>query len=256
MERETSGVAAGLAKSRGGDINQLAMIGLLAGGIAHDFNNILNMIRCTASLLLLKLPPESPLFDRLQDIDEQARSGSELTREIMGLMRNDDVEKQTLELNDVIGRSSSFFGRTKKNIKIERTFQPGLWKVKGNRQQIERVLLNLFVNAAQAMPQGGYIRIETSNLDYLPAEGRMKVDMPPGRYVRVSIADTGIGMSPEILASIFRPFASTKKAQGGSGLGLWSAIRIMEKYGGAITAESLPGMGATFNLFFPATDTD
>ncbi len=233
-------------------LEQLAMIGLLAGEIAHDFNNILNVISTAAELILFKLPPDSPVRKDLLLIEGKTRSGSEITRQMVTLMRNDIVEDQTLDLRELLEKSTAFFGRTKRNINIQKNLQTDLWSVTGSRQQIERVLLNIFINAAQAMPGGGEIRIEASNTEYIPENEKVSLKLKKGRYVEVTISDTGIGMTREVLESIFEPFFTTKASTGGSGLGLSSAMRIMDKHGGTITAQSMPGIGSTLKLFFPA----
>jgi len=235
-------------------LEQLAMIGLLAGEIAHDFNNILTVISTAAELILFKLPPDSPVRKELLLIEWKTRSGSEITRQMVTLMRNDIVEDQTLDLKELMEKSTAFFGRTKRNINIQKNVQTDLWSVTGSRQQIERVLLNIFINAAQAMPGGGDIRIEASNTEYIPEKEKVSLKLKKGRYVEVAISDTGIGMIREVLESIFDPFFTTKASTGGSGLGLSSAMRIMDKHGGTITAESVPGIGSTFKLYFPAVN--
>jgi signal transduction histidine kinase len=237
-----------------GHLQQLAVIGLLAGEIAHDFNNILNVISTAASLLLLKLQPDNPIRKELLLIECQSRSGSEITKQIVSLLRNDIVEDQTLDLNEIIEKSSGFFRQTKRNITIQRLFQTDLWAVNGQRQQIESVLLNLLINSAQAMPKGGEIRIETSNLEYIPDNEKISLKLNKGRYVEVSVSDTGTGMTRDVLESIFDPFFTTKASEGGCGLGLSSVVRIMEKHGGTITADSMPGIGSTFKLYLPAVN--
>lgn len=251
---QTDVCRAGNYSSKQSQLEQLAMIGLLAGEIAHDFNNILNVISMAASVIGLKLPPDSSIRKDLLTIENQTKSGSDITKQIATLTRKDTVGSQTLNLNEIVDKSSALFSRTKRTINIEKNLQTDLWAISGNKQQIDRVLLNLFINASQAMPGGGRIRIETSNTEYVPEKEKISLKLKKGRYVEVSISDTGIGMTRDVLESIFDPFFTTKASTGGSGLGLSSAMRIMDKHGGTITADSIPGRGSTFKLYFPAVN--
>lgn len=241
-------------KSRGrrSRFQEPPLVELLAGGIAHDFNNVLNMIRGLTSYILYTLPPGHPLCSKILDIDEQVRSGSELSKELISIVNNNILETQRLNLNEVLKKSSEFFGRTKRSVKIIRDFSKELRPVNANGRQIERVLLNIFLNAAQAMPTGGEIRIKTSNLGKRPRGKKRKLS--EGRFVEVSISDNGIGMDKSVLKEIFDPFFTTKESQGGNGLGLSSALQIMKRHGGTITATSSPGTGTTFKLYFPASE--
>jgi PAS domain S-box-containing protein len=232
---------------------KMEAIGTLAGGIAHDFNNILAGIQGHISLLQMDLPPNHPHHARLQKIEEQVGSGASLTRQLLGFGRGGKYEVKATNLNDVIGKSSETFGRTHKELSVYREFEKGLWSVEADRGQIEQVLLNLYINAWHAMPEGGDLSLATQNV----ALGEMEVKprgLPPGRYVKISVTDTGTGMDEKTRSRIFEPFFTTKGPGKGTGLGLASAYGIIENHGGFITVESERGKGARFDIYLPASD--
>ncbi|MFB3926140.1 MAG: PAS domain S-box protein [Syntrophales bacterium] len=231
---------------------KMEAIGTLAGGIAHDFNNLLMGIQGYTSLLLLDTKSGDITYERLKSIEEQVRSGAELTRQLLGFARGGKYETKTVDMNDILDRTSLIFGRTKKEIAIFKKFQEDLWTADVDRGQIEQVLLNLYVNAWQAMPAGGNLYLETQNLVLDPDQAR-KNSINPGKYIRISVTDTGIGMDDRTRDRIFEPFFTTKEMGRGTGLGLASAYGIIKNHGGYLSVYSEKGHGTTFHIYLPAS---
>ena len=231
---------------------RLRSIGTLAGGIAHDFNNILMGIQGNTSLLLLQLDHASPLRARLEDIEHCVESGAELSARILGFAQGGKYNPVPTDLNGLVQASLEMFSRTRKEIKVHAAFAGDLTTVEIDRAQFEQVLLNLFVNAWQAMPGGGELFVETRNANFDAAQAAA-AGFDPGRYVQVAVRDTGIGIDPANRVRIFEPFFSTKDRGRGTGLGLASAYGIVRVHGGAIAVESLPAHGATFTITLPAS---
>ena len=231
---------------------KMEAIGTLAGGIAHDFNNLLMGIQGRASLMLVDMDSFNPHFEHLRGIEEYVRSAADLTRQLLGFARGGKYDVKATDLNDLIDRSATLFGRTKKEIVTHRKFHSDLWTVEADQRQIEQVLLNLFVNAWQAMPAGGEIYLETQNvvLDdaYVTPHG-----VRPGRYVKISVTDTGTGMDEQTKQRLFDPFFTTKGMGRGTGLGLASAYGIIRNHDGFITVYSEKGHGSAFNTYLPAS---
>jgi two-component system cell cycle sensor histidine kinase/response regulator CckA len=232
---------------------KMEAIGTLASGIAHDFNNLLMGIQGRASLLLMDSEIGHPGYEHLKGIEQYIKSASELTQQLLGLARGGKYEVVPADLNVLIQGSADMFGRTKKEIKIVTKLQPELRTVEIDRTQIEQVLLNLLVNAWQAMPEGGEIAIVTQNIDLLPNDARV-FHVPPGRFVRVGVSDSGIGMDEKTKSRIFDPFFTTKEMGRGTGLGLASAYGIVKNHGGIITVYSEKGCGSTFHVYLPASE--
>jgi len=230
---------------------KMEAIGTLAGGIAHDFNNLLMGIQGYASIIMLEVDSHHRQ-EHLTAIQTLVQSGTHLTRQLLGFARAGRYEVVTTNLNDLIGKSVGLFSRTKKEISIFEKYAEKIWAVETDRGQIEQVLLNMFVNAWQAMPAGGSLYLETTNviLDQLTAKLH---DLQPGRYVKISITDTGVGMDEKTRQRIFDPFFTTKEMGRGTGLGLASAYGIIKGHGGMITVYSEKGQGTTFNIYLPAS---
>ncbi|MBP8695358.1 MAG: PAS domain S-box protein [Syntrophobacterales bacterium] len=233
---------------------KMEAIGTLAGGIAHDFNNLLMGIQGHVSLMLMDVTQEHPHAVHLTGIEDMIRSGATLTRQLLGFARGGKYEVKPTDLNDLLRRSSEMFGRTKKEIKITRREQEGLWVVDADRGQIEQVFLNMYVNAWQAMPGGGELTLATQNM-ILDEQYVKPHKAKPGRYVRISITDTGIGMDEATRQRVFEPFFTTKGRGRGTGLGLASAYGIIRNHGGFITLYSERGHGTTFNLYLPVSSS-
>ncbi|MFH1079976.1 MAG: PAS domain S-box protein [Pseudomonadota bacterium] len=233
---------------------KLEAVGTLAGGIAHDFNNLLMGILGYASLMLLDIDNRHPHYEKLKAIETQAKSGADLTRQLLGVARAGRYEVKPTNLNELIHKTASLFGRTKKEIRIHEKYDASPWNVDCDRGQIEQVLLNLFVNAWQAMPGGGEIYLETRNID-LDESYTKPFSVVPGRYIKISVTDTGTGMDEKTQARIFDPFFTTKEMGRGTGLGLASAYGIVKGHAGLINVYSERGHGTTFNIYLPASNT-
>ena len=234
---------------------KMEAIGTLAGGIAHDFNNLLMGIQGYTSLMLFKTEPGQPHYDKLKSIEEQARSGAELTRQLLGFARRGKYEVKPTNLNGVIEKTSAMFGRTKRQITINRKFQEDLWITEVDQGQIEQVLLNLYVNAWQAMPGGGELFLETRNV-ILEEDSAKRYSIKPGKYVKMSVTDTGVGMDDKTKERIFEPFFTTKEMGRGTGLGLASVYGIINSHGGFINVYSEKGYGTTFGIYFPTSEKE
>ncbi len=232
---------------------KMESIGTLAGGIAHDFNNLLMGIQGYASLMLMALDAGHPHYEKLRAIEEQVQSGADLTRQLLGFARGGRYEVKPTDLNDLIRKTAAMFGRTKKEIRIHEKYGEGLRAVDADRGQMDQVLLNLFVNAWQAMPGGGDLFLETDNVD-LDAAYVAPYAIKPGPYVKICITDTGVGMDEKTKQRIFDPFFTTREMGRGTGLGLASAYGIIKGHGGFINVYSEKGHGTTFNIYLPASD--
>ena len=232
---------------------KMEAVGTLAGGIAHDFNNLLTGIQGYTSLMLLDMNICHPLYEKLKGIEDQVKSGAELTKQLLGFTRGGKYDISVVDLNGIIDKTSSMFGRTKKEIRIHRKYEEDLQAVEVDRGQIEQVLLNMYVNAWQAMPGGGDLYLETANI-VLDEDYVKPFSVDPGRYVKISVTDTGIGMDEQTKSRIFEPFFTTKEMGRGTGLGLASAYGIVKGHNGIINVYSEKGHGATFTIYLPASD--
>jgi two-component system cell cycle sensor histidine kinase/response regulator CckA len=189
----------------------------------------------------------------LQSIEQQVISGSGLTRQLLGFARRGRYEPKPTDLNEIMKRTVNMFGRTRKEIVIHVQYSSDLWTAEVDQGQIEQVTLNLLVNSWQAMPGGGHLFLATGNVD-LSAEFTRPQECEPGRYVYISVTDTGVGMDAKTMERIFDPFFTTKEMKHGTGLGLASAYGIIKTHGGMITVESEKGQGSTFHIYLPASD--
>ncbi len=230
-------------------------LGRLAGGIAHDFNNLLGVIVGYADLVLRRLADQDPLRQKIEEIAKAAERGAGLTRQLLAYGRKQVLALTVVDLNDAVGNVSEMLSRLIGE-DVELVLEPGpeLARVRVDRGQIEQVLLNLAANARDAMPQGGKLRLRTSNEDVDENDPRRRGLMPPGRYVRLAVSDTGVGMSEEVLSHMFEPFFTTKEHGRGTGLGLPTVYGIVKQSSGFIWVDSTPGGGATFEIFLPAVE--
>jgi PAS domain S-box-containing protein len=233
---------------------RLESIGTLAGGVAHDFNNLLMAIQGNTSLALTKMNPSHSAYDKLKNITTYVQDASALTKQLLGFARGGKYEVKATQLNELIQKTAQMFGRTKKEITISVQSQQDLWLVAVDRGQIEQVLLNLLVNAWQAMPSGGQIYIQTSNVELDIAYAKA-YNVKPGRYTKISVTDTGMGMERSVQNKIFEPFFTTKDRGRGTGLGLASAYGIIKNHDGIINVYSEKGKGTTFTLYLPSVET-
>ena len=230
-------------------------IGTLAGGIAHDFNNILMGIQGYASLVKSEFEHGSNEYKRLANIDAYVFSGAEMAKQLLGFAQKTSQETSLINLNYLLKMTAKLFGRTKKDIRIELSLDKQLWGTIVDEGLIKQVVMNLFVNAWQAMPEGGKILIKSENI----IVDELKVDefglVKSGAYVKVTVIDTGIEMNDEIMARIFDPFFTTKERGQGTGLGLATAYGIIKSHKGIFKVKSKPGKGSAFIFFLPATNT-
>jgi CheY-like chemotaxis protein len=228
-------------------------MGTLAGGIAHDFNNLLMGILGNASVILAKMGTDNPDYEKLKTIEKLVRSGSSLTSQLLGYARKGRYVVKPISLNQLVEDSTETFGRTRKEIIVQKDLAEDLFAVEAEEGQIEQVLFNLYVNAADAMPGGGKLILRTRNSSHEEMKG--KVYQPKtGSYVVLEVTDTGVGMDQKTVKRIFDPFFTTKEMGRGTGLGLASAYGIIKGHGGYIEADSKEGKGTTFAVYLPATD--
>jgi len=232
---------------------KLEAIGTLAGGIAHDFNNLLMGIQGNASLLLFNMDPDDPRRQKLKNIEKYVRSGADLTKQLLGFARRGKYEVKRLDLCRLLADGTRMFGRTRKDIRLLLNCADDLWSVRADRGQLEQVLLNLYVNAGQAMPEGGGLFIEAVNQPLDPRQAE-SLQIEPGPYVKISVRDTGVGMDEALQQKIFDPFFTTRAVGRGTGLGLASAYGIVKNHGGTLTVDSRRGEGAAFTIYLPASD--
>ena len=231
---------------------KMEAVGTLAGGVAHDFNNLLMGIQGRTSLMLLDMEPIHPQFKHLREIENYIQRAAKLTKQLLGFARGGKYEVKPTDVNDLIEKSAQMFGRTKKEITFHKTYHDRIWTIDVDRSQIDQVLLNMFVNAWQAMPAGGDLYIQTKN-ELLDENVAGVYGIRPGKYVAISITDTGIGMDEQTLKRVFDPFFTSKNSEMATGLGLASAYGIIKNHEGMIIAESDKGQGSTFNIYLPAT---
>ena len=232
---------------------KMEAVGTLAGGIAHDFNNLLMGIQGCASLISFHIDANHPGFEYVNRIEDYIKNAANLTRQLLGFARSGKYEVKSTDMNEIIDKSSDMFGRTKKEITIHKKSQADIWTVEVDPSQIEQVLLNLFVNAWQAMSGTGELYLQTENVT-LNDNDVKPYGVNPGRYVKISVTDTGIGIDKTIQHRIFDPFFTTKEVSRGTGLGLASAYGIIKSHGGIINVHSRKGEGTTFNIFLPASE--
>lgn len=228
-------------------------IGKLAGGVAHDFNNILMIIQGYISLIMMKCGHEDPLYSKLRTVEENIQRGADLTRQLLGFAKEGKYEIRPLSVNELLRKSTGFFIETKKEIAADLQLDKNIPSVDADASQLEQVFLNIFINAAHVMPDGGHLCIRTSCVTLNEPEAKAS-DTKPGNYVKIAITDTGTGMDEETLKRIFEPFFTTKAEHGGTGLGLASAYGIIRNHGGVINAFSVPGKGTTFNIYLPVSE--
>ncbi len=228
-------------------------IGQLAGGVAHDFNNVLSVIIGYSDFLLTRLAVTDPNRESAEQILKAAERAARLTNQLLAFSRKQTLQPEILNLNAHITSLEPLLRRLIGE-DIELTFLPAaiLSSVKADPSQIEQVFINLIVNARDAMPNGGTIVIQTSNVTLTDQSAARHSDLKPGDYVKVSVTDTGCGMSPEVQMRIYEPFFTTKPEGKGTGLGLPTCYGIVKQNGGGITLESAIGCGTTFNIFLPA----
>lgn len=233
--------------------SKLEAVGRLAGGVAHDFNNLLTIITGSAGLALAHsdLPPS--IRTSVEEIRQASDRAAALTHQLLTFSRRQQFEPEVVNLNPVIGDISRMVRRLiGEDIELNLSLNPALWCIRADAGQVEQVILNLAVNARDAMPDGGTLSIETANIT-IDGSGRQP-SLPPGRYAAITVSDTGCGMTAKTQSHIFEPFFTTKEPGKGTGLGLSTVYGIVSQSGGEIRVRSEPGNGATFTIHFPAVD--
>jgi two-component system, cell cycle sensor histidine kinase and response regulator CckA len=231
---------------------KMQAVGQLAGGVAHDFNNLLTVIIGNCEFLLMRHPAGDPSFKELNEVHQNALRAATLVGQLLAFSRKQTMQPKLLALNDVVGELAQMLRRLLREgieLKVER--DEALWPVHADEAQISNALINLVVNARDAMPDGGAVTIRLSNQSVAAASSLGSAIMPPGDYVRLEVSDTGIGMSKEIQSKIFDPFFTTKPVGQGTGLGLATVYGIVKQSGGFIDVRSAPGQGTGFFIYLP-----
>jgi len=231
---------------------KMEAIGRLAGGIAHDFNNILTVIRMSSEFLLAGIPESDEHHQDAQEIMKAADRASRLTRQLLSFSRHQVLSPRLLALNEIISGMDGMVRRVvPENIEVVMELDPKLSQVRADAGQMEQVVLNLVINAADAMPEGGRLAIRTINIEVDASFSASHLDVAAGHYVGVTVSDTGLGMDKETVSRIFEPFFTTKAVGKGTGLGLSTVHGIVTQSGGKIWVYSEPGLGTTFKIFLP-----
>ena len=234
---------------------KLEAVGRLAGGVAHDFNNMLAVILNCAAFVAEELPADHPARIDVEEVLRAGESAAALTRQLLAFSRRQVLEPRVLDLNATVSRLEKMVQRLiGEHIALELVLAQDLGRVRADPGQVEQVLMNLAVNARDAMPQGGTLTVETADVELGGEDAPRHLDVPPGRYVRLRIQDTGHGMDADTQRRIFEPFFTTKGKGKGTGLGLSTVYGIVKQSGGTIQVESAPGEGTAFDILLPRVD--
>jgi PAS domain S-box-containing protein len=235
---------------------KMEAVGALAAGVAHDFNNLLTVVKGYCSLVLEQLTPENPIYEEICEINRAGERAATLSRQLLAFSRKEIFQPKVLNLNDVVGEIDRMLRRMiGADIELVTRLDPALGRAKADPGQMEQIIMNLAVNARDAMPKGGKLIIETSNTAWEGPKAIGHSRLPkPGRYIMLTVTDTGSGMNSETQSRIFEPFFTTKEAGKGTGLGLSTVYGIVEKTGGKILVDSEPGRGTTFKIYLPQTE--
>jgi len=235
------------------EVQTMETVGALASGIAHDFNNLLTAVSGFASLLKSSLPADSEDHESAVSIEQAAQRGTQLVRQLMAFSHRQPAHAEPVNLNDLVREVGDLIKRTfPRTVEPVMNLAPDLALIRGDPTQMHQVLMNLAINARDAMPQGGRLAITTENLDLAPDDPR-GAGLKPGPCVRLSVADTGMGIPPEGQPHVFEPFFTTKPVSLGTGLGLWTVYAIVRRHSGRVTFKTAPGRGTTFSIILPAT---
>jgi CheY-like chemotaxis protein len=228
-------------------------IGRMAGGIAHDFNNLLTAINGFSALALSKAPEDSPIREELVEVAKAGERAASLTRQLLAFSRKQVLSPQLVDLNRVVEDIAAMIRRIiGEDVDLVTRLETGLPDIRIDPGQLEQIILNLAVNARDAMPAGGELAVETRSESFPTGMIGGTEPLPPGRYVMLSVSDKGVGMTPEVRERLFEPFFTTKEPGKGTGLGLSTVYGIVKQSEGQILVYSEPGKGSTFKLYFPA----
>lgn len=231
---------------------KMQAIGQLAGGVAHDFNNLLTAISGHCDLLLLRHDNTDPNYADLMQIHQNANRAASLVSQLLAFSRKQNLRPESLDMRDTLGEMGHLLNRlVGERVTLEQNHPPELSNIRADKRQLEQVLMNLVVNARDAMPGGGQITISTEQQMLTEPLERARAIVPAGEYILVHVKDEGVGIAPDKQTQIFEPFFTTKPVGEGTGLGLSTAYGIIKQSGGFIFAESVPGVGTTFTLYFP-----
>jgi two-component system, cell cycle sensor histidine kinase and response regulator CckA len=234
---------------------KMEAVGRLAGGVAHDFNNILTAITGYTDLMLRRLDPIDPLRDKVESIRKAADRAADLTTRLLAFGRKQVLAPRVLDLNAVVkGIEGMLRPLIGEDIRLVTRLERGLWSVKADRGQLEQVIMNLAVNARDAMSEGGILTVETANVERPPAASGRRPGAAQGRHVLLAVHDTGSGMDAELQSHLFEPFFTTKEPGRGTGLGLAIVYGIVQQSGGRILVDSTPGRGSSFRIYLPWAD--
>jgi CheY-like chemotaxis protein len=230
-------------------------IGQLAGGVAHDFNNLLTAMGANAQLAMTALPADSSARDNLIEIRTAIKSATLLTRQLLAFSRRQVVAPRVLDPNEVVRHLSKMLERLLgEDLQLACVLRDGVGQIRIDPGQLDQILINLAVNARDAMPDGGRFTIETANVELDATSCRQHSNLTPGQYVLLTVTDTGVGMSSEVKRHLFEPFFTTKEVGRGTGLGLAMVYGSVKQHGGHIEVRSEVGQGATFRVYFPRVD--
>lgn len=252
MEEEKSSLEGQLRQAQ-----KVEAIGQLAGGVAHDFNNALTVIMSNADMVLMDIDSNHPFYRELEQIKKAAQKAANLTRQLLAFSRKQILRPEILDLNEIVRGLKNMLGRLiHENIELNMMdLAPDLSPIEADPGQLEQVIINLAVNARDAMPDGGKLSIETKNVELDEYYASRHAAVKPGLYVMMAVRDTGAGMTKEVQERIFEPFFTTKAEGKGTGLGLSTVYGIVKQSSGNIYVYSEPGMGTTFKIYLPRLES-
>jgi len=266
LQGVADGIAVGIERKRAAEARanleaqllqaqKMEAVGRLAGGVAHDFNNLLTAILGYGNMVLSNLKEEDPLLAKVREIVKAGERAASLTKQLLAFSRKQVLQVKILDLNAAVADMEKMLHRViGEDIELSAVVQDGLGQVRADPSQIEQVLLNLAVNARDAMPDGGRLTIETANVELKRPGLPSTPTIPSGRYVLLAMSDTGVGMDAEVRSHIFEPFFTTKEQGKGTGLGLATVYGIVQQSEGHIGVESEPGVGTRFEIYLPRVD--